>query len=80
MPLDSKHTKANFSPNSIDLLHLQLAQVPRSPDLALILSKTTTTTQTIFVPLGHVRRVINNTFWLLVSAYVYTLAVLMVSR
>ena len=37
MPLDSKHTETSFSPNSADSLHLQLTQVPRSPDLVIFL-------------------------------------------
>ena len=39
MQLDSKHTEASFSPKSTDLLHLQFAQVPRSPDLATFVSR-----------------------------------------
>ena len=35
VPLDSKRTEASFSPNLTDLLCLQLAQVPRSPDLVI---------------------------------------------
>ena len=40
MPLDSNHTRAISSPYSTDLLHLHvmLAQVPRSPDLAIFVS------------------------------------------
>ena len=50
---DSKHTEASFSPNSTDLLLLQLAQMPRSPDLAVFVSTTmaTTTTEPTTLPL-----------------------------
>ena len=51
MPLDSKHTEANFSPNSTDLLLLQFAQVPRPPDLVVGVSTTMTTkTYCIYYP------------------------------
>ena len=42
MPLESKHTEASISPNLTDLLYLQLTEVPRSPDLAIFVSTTTT--------------------------------------
>ena len=35
MPLDSKHTEASLLPTSTDTLYLQIAQVPRSQDLAI---------------------------------------------
>ena len=38
----SKCTKASFSPKSTDLLFLQLAQMPRSQDLVIFVSTTTT--------------------------------------
>ena len=44
VPLDSKHTEVNFSPNSTDLLCLQLIQVPRSLDLVVFVSTQTITT------------------------------------
>ena len=44
VPLDSKHTEVNFSPNSTDLLCLQHIQVPRSLDLVVFVSIRTTTT------------------------------------
>ena len=40
-----------FSMNSTDSLCLQLAQVPRSPDLAIFVSTMTTTTEPITLPL-----------------------------
>ena len=39
----SKNTKGSISPSSIDLLHLPLIQVPRSPDLANFVSAMTMT-------------------------------------
>ncbi|MCG8626800.1 MAG: hypothetical protein MJE68_32960 [Proteobacteria bacterium] len=35
MPNDSKHTEASFSAILTDTLHLRVAQMPRSPDLAI---------------------------------------------
>ena len=35
MSLDLKHTEASFSPNSTDSRCLQVAQVPRSQDMAI---------------------------------------------
>ena len=59
MPLDSERTEASFLPNSTYLLCLQLSQVPRSPDLAIFVSMTTTmTTRPITLPLAHACRVI----------------------
>ena len=59
MPLDSKHTEASFSPNSTYSLCLQLTQMPRSPDVAIFVSiTTTTTTQPITLPFVHVCGVI----------------------
>ena len=57
MPLDSKHTDTNFSPNSTDLLRLQLAQVLISPDLAVFVSMTTAT-ELIALPLARAHGVI----------------------
>ena len=37
------HTEASISLNLTDLLHLQFAQVRRSPDLAIFVSMTVTT-------------------------------------
>ena len=52
MLLNFKYTEASFSPNSTDSLRLQLAQLPRSLDLAIFVSTTTTmmTTQPITLP------------------------------
>ena len=36
MPIDSKCTEASLSSNSTDLLGVNLAQVPKSPDLAIL--------------------------------------------
>ena len=47
----SKHTEARFLLNLTDLLLLQLAQMPRSPDLAIFVSTITTMTQLITYPL-----------------------------
>ena len=52
MPLNSEHAEASFSPNSTYPLCLQLAQVPRSPDLVNFVSMTTMT-QPIALPLAH---------------------------
>ena len=35
MPLDSKRSKASFSPTSTDLLYFRVAEVPKSQDLAI---------------------------------------------
>ena len=35
LPNDSKHNEASFSTISTDMLYLQVAQTPRSPDLAI---------------------------------------------
>ena len=35
MPLDSKHPEAIFSPTSTDSLYFQVAEVPKSQDLAI---------------------------------------------
>ena len=56
--LDSKHAEASLLQNSTDLLCLQLAQVPRSPDLVVSTTTTTTTTKQITLLLAHARRVI----------------------
>ena len=47
MPLEFKRAEASFSPNSTDMLPIQLTQMPRSPDLAIFVSTTTTTTTTM---------------------------------
>ena len=65
MSLDPKHTEASFSPHSTDLLNLQLAQVPTSPDLAIFVSMMTTmTTRPITLPLAHACGVIRRLVWL----------------
>ena len=53
-----KHTKASFSPTSTDSLYLQVAQMPRSQDLAIILWTIMTTAEVNTIPLVHARRVI----------------------
>ena len=35
LPNNSKHTEANFSAILTDMLYLRVAQMPRSPDLAI---------------------------------------------
>ena len=57
--LDLMHTEASFSPNSIDLLCLRVAQTPTSRDMAIFVLMTTTMTMTqpITLPLAHARRV-----------------------
>ena len=63
----SKNTKGSISPNSIDLLHLPLIQVSRSPDLANFVSMMTMTMtmtvamtiELIALPLVHARRVMS---------------------
>ena len=57
VPLNSIHTKTSFSPNSTCLLCLLLAQMPRSPDLAIFVFMTMTT-RPITLLHGHVRAVI----------------------
>ena len=52
MPLDSKHTEAHFWPKLTHSLHLQLANLPRSQDLALFVSMTTIT-EPIALPHMH---------------------------
>ena len=37
LPNDSKHTEASFSAILTDMLYLRVAQVPRSPDLAIFM-------------------------------------------
>ena len=66
MPLNSEHTEASFSPNSTYLFCSQLAQVPRSADLAIFVSTTTMitmtmTTRLITLPLTHVHGVTSHT-------------------
>ena len=56
MPLDSNRIRASFLSYSTDLLHLLLAQVPRSQDLAIFVS-TVTMTQPISLSLAHVLEV-----------------------
>ena len=55
---DSKLTEASFSPNSTDMLLLQLTQVPTSPGLTIFVSTMTTTMILITSPLVHARRII----------------------
>ena len=60
----SKHTKGSISPNSIDLLYLQLIQVPRSLDLANFVSTMTIMTAAVMIelialPFVHARRVMS---------------------
>ena len=55
MPKESKHTEARFSPISTDSLCLQVAEMPNSRDLAIIVP---TTDKTDAVPLAHARGVI----------------------
>ena len=61
----SKNTKGGISSNSIDLLHLPLIKVHRSPDLANFVSMMTMTMtvamtiELIALPLVHARRVVS---------------------
>ena len=41
LPNDSKHNEASFSTISTDMLYLQVAQTPRSPDVAIFVLTTT---------------------------------------
>ena len=41
LPIDLKHNEACFSTVSTDLLHLQVAQMPTSQDLAIFMATTT---------------------------------------
>ena len=50
LPNDSKHNEASFSTISTDMLHLQVAQMPRSPYLAIFVL---TTTIAITLPIAH---------------------------
>ena len=58
-----KHTDTSFCPRSTDLLHLQLAQVPRLQDLAILnyvfvsTTMTTTMTEPITLSLAHVHEI-----------------------
>ena len=55
LPNDSKHTEASFLTILMDTLYLRVAQMPRSPDLAIfVLTKDKQTT----LPLAHVYGVI----------------------
>ena len=66
LPNDLKHTEASFSAIFTDTLHLRVAQMPRSPDLAIFVLTTddrqTTDdrrqTKPITLPLAHARGVI----------------------
>ena len=56
LPNDSKHNEASFSTISTDMLYLQVAQTPRSPDLAIFVLTTTTTDKTdYFTPCACAR-------------------------
>ena len=59
------HNEASFSMISMDMLYLQVSQMPRSPDLTIFVLTTTTDddnrrrqTKLITLPLAHVRGVI----------------------
>ena len=60
LPNDSKHTEASFSAILTDTLQLGLAQMPRSPDLAIFVltDDNDDETKLITLPLAHARRVI----------------------
>ena len=67
LPNDSKHNEASFSTISTDKLYLRVAQMPRSPDLAIFVLTTQTDdrqttdrrqTKPITLPLAHARGVI----------------------
>ena len=61
MSLDLNHTEASFLPNWTDSRYLQVAQVPRSGDMAIFELTMTTTTLPITLPLVHVHGVITHT-------------------
>ena len=50
MPKKSKHTEAGFSPNSTDSSCLRVAQMLRSPKVAIFVPTTTTMTDDCFTP------------------------------
>ena len=59
LPNDSKHTEASFSAIFTDRLHLRVAQMPRSPDLAIfVLTTDRRQTKLITLPLAHARGII----------------------
>ena len=64
LPNDSKHNEANFSTTSTDKSYLRVAQIPRSPDLAIFVLTTDDRqtdrrqTKPITLPLAHARGVI----------------------
>ena len=53
--INLKDTEASFLPNLIDSLCLQVAQMPRSPDLALLCLRQMTDTTDYFTPAVHAR-------------------------
>ena len=55
LPNDSKHNEATFSTISTDMLYLQVAQTPRSPDLAIFVLTTTTDKTDYFTPCACAR-------------------------
>ena len=55
LPNDSKHNEASFSTISMDMLHLQVAQMLRSPDLAIFVLMTTTDKTDYFTPCACAR-------------------------
>ena len=61
MPLNSEHIEASFSPNLTYSMSLQLAQVPRSPEMGIFVSMTTTTMmiRLITLPRTHACGVMN---------------------
>ena len=56
LPNDSKHNEASFSTISTDMLHLRVAQTPRSPDLAIFCDDRWQT-KPITLSLAHARGV-----------------------
>ena len=50
LPNDSKHNEARPSTISTDMLYLRVAQMPRSPDLAIFVLMTTTDETDYFTP------------------------------
>ena len=51
LPNDSKHNEANLSTILTDMLYLQVAQMPRSPDLAIFLLTTDDRQNRLLYPL-----------------------------
>ncbi|MCG8622123.1 MAG: hypothetical protein MJE68_09040, partial [Proteobacteria bacterium] len=59
---DSKNSEANFSAIFTDTLHLRVAQIPRSPDVAIFVLTTDMTDDRqnrSHYPLAHARGIIN---------------------